>query len=140
MSRFADFAAIDRPGVHIIVNPGGTNEQFVRSHIKHAAIVLHPDNTTIFAALADGAADAMITDLVEARFQAAHNPLLCVALHGARLSVTDKAVLMPRDAALAGYVNLWLRQIRADGHLDAVVSRYLPKTHRHLQHEVLTAH
>ena len=31
-----------------IVNPGGTNEKFVRQRIKNAQIITYADNTTIF--------------------------------------------------------------------------------------------
>lgn len=129
VTRFPNFTAIDQPSVRVIVNPGGTNEHFVRDHISHATITVHPDNITIFAALATGAADVMITDLVEARYQAAHNPKLCVALGEQALTTTDKAALLPRDNALKEYVDLWLLQGQLDGHLDAAVSRYLPTTH-----------
>ena len=125
-ARFKDLAAIDTPGVRIIVNPGGTNEQYVRAHITRATVSVNPDNLSIFAALAKGSGDVMITDLVEARFQAARNPTLCVALGGAQLTHADKAILLPRDAPLKEFVDLWLHQLQVDGRLDAVVSRYLP--------------
>ena len=32
--KFADLAAIDRPEVTVIVNPGGTNEKFDRAHLR----------------------------------------------------------------------------------------------------------
>ncbi len=67
--KFAELATIDQPGVKAIVNPGGTNERFDRAHLKTAEIVPHPDNTTIFDALAAGEADVMITDASETRYQ-----------------------------------------------------------------------
>jgi hypothetical protein len=38
-------------GVHVIVNPGGTNERFDRAHLQKATIIQWSDNTTIFDAL-----------------------------------------------------------------------------------------
>ena len=128
--RFASFADIDVLGVRVIVNPGGSNEQFVRARIKRASITVHPDNITIFSALADGAADVMITDRVEAEYQAARVPRLCVALQGGLLSATDKAVLLPRDPALVAYVDLFLQQARATGRLDSIVRQFLPAAGR----------
>ena len=37
--RFATLAEIDRPGVRVIVNPGGTNEAYDRANLHTAEIV-----------------------------------------------------------------------------------------------------
>jgi len=60
--KYGTIATIDRPGVRVIVNPGGTNERFDRAHLRKATIVPWSDNATIFDALLDGKADLMITD------------------------------------------------------------------------------
>ncbi|HUD52094.1 transporter substrate-binding domain-containing protein, partial [Parvibaculum sp.] len=57
VDRFQTLADIDRPGVRLVVNPGGTNEKFARAHIHAATVILHPDNTTIFQEIVDGRAD-----------------------------------------------------------------------------------
>ena len=44
--------------MRVIVNPGGTNEQYVRSNVHHARIVVYPDNRAIFDEL-DSAATPM---------------------------------------------------------------------------------
>jgi len=61
--------SVDRPKVRVIVNPGGTNEQYVRSNVHHAQIVVYPDNRAIFDEITAGHADVMITDDVEAELQ-----------------------------------------------------------------------
>ena len=48
VGRYQTLADIDRKGTRVIVNPGGTNERFARTHIKDAEIDVHGDNTTIF--------------------------------------------------------------------------------------------
>lgn len=106
--RFDSLAAVDRPGVRVIVNPGGTNEQYVRSHLRRAQLLVYPSNATIFDQLLDGRADVMITDDVEVALQTHRHPQLCRALRGT-LSRADKVILMPRDPALAAAVNSWLR-------------------------------
>ena len=65
--KYETIAAIDQPGVHVIVNPGGTNERFDRAHLQKATIIQWSDNATIFDALVEGKADLMITDAVETR-------------------------------------------------------------------------
>ena len=76
--KYATLDAIDREGVKVVVNPGGTNERFDRAHLKAAAIVVHPDNTTIFDSLASGEGDVMITDASETRYQQKLHPGVAV--------------------------------------------------------------
>lgn len=116
-ARFAGLAGVDQPGVRVIVNPGGTNEAFVRAHVHRATILVHPDNRTVFPEIAEGRADVMVTDDVEAELQAARDPRLCRSLPGT-LNRVDKAALMAPDAALAEAVDAWLRPRIAGGAPD----------------------
>ncbi|MGL1530597.1 transporter substrate-binding domain-containing protein, partial [Vibrio parahaemolyticus] len=75
----AGIEPVDRPEVRVIVNPGGTNEQFVREHLGRARIIVFPDNRGVFEELAAGRADVMITDDVEAMLQSRRHPGLCRA-------------------------------------------------------------
>ena len=59
------------------MNPGGTNEQYVRENIKHATVRIFPDNTKIFAEISAKRADVMITDDVEIELQAREHADLC---------------------------------------------------------------
>jgi cyclohexadienyl dehydratase len=68
--KYGTIAAIDQPGVHVIVSPGGTNECFDRANLQNATIVQWSDNATIFDALVEGEADLIITDAVETRVHA----------------------------------------------------------------------
>jgi cyclohexadienyl dehydratase len=47
VAKFSTLDQIDQPGVKVIVNPGGTNERFVRASIKKATIIVYEDNVTI---------------------------------------------------------------------------------------------
>ncbi|HUI59405.1 MAG TPA: gamma subclass chorismate mutase AroQ, partial [Steroidobacteraceae bacterium] len=40
---YRSLAAVDRPTVRVIVNPGGTNDQFVRANVHRARVVTYPD-------------------------------------------------------------------------------------------------
>jgi ABC-type amino acid transport substrate-binding protein len=64
--KYETMAAIDQPGVHVIVNPGGTNERSDRAHLPKATIVPWSDNATIFDALVEGKADLIGTRLLGA--------------------------------------------------------------------------
>jgi cyclohexadienyl dehydratase len=123
--RLVTLDQIDRPDVTVIVNPGGTNEQFVHTQLPRAHIIVNPDNRSIFDALADGAADLMITDAVEAQLEAAAHPQLCVPTR-TLFEQVDKAYLMPADPAWQAWIDAWLARVRASGRLDAITRRYLP--------------
>jgi cyclohexadienyl dehydratase len=73
---YSTFDEIDRPGVRVIVNPGGTNEHFARKRLQKATLIVHRDNITVFEKILSGEADVMITDAVEAVVQEDKNPLL----------------------------------------------------------------
>ncbi|HEX7416643.1 MAG TPA: transporter substrate-binding domain-containing protein [Steroidobacteraceae bacterium] len=102
--RYPTLAAIDRRGVRVIVNPGGTNQQFVQENLRHAKIVVFADNRTIFEEIRAGRADVMITDDVEVALQAHRHADLCATLRSS-LTHADKAILLPRDPAFIDAVN-----------------------------------
>jgi len=98
----------------VVVNPGGTNEQYVRANLHKAQIRVYPDNRTIFDEIRAKRADVMITDDTEVDLQVHQHPDLCRALPGT-LTHADKAILMPKDTALVDAVNGWLKEAIAAG-------------------------
>jgi cyclohexadienyl dehydratase len=111
-SRLATLRELDRPEVRIVVNPGGTNEQFARASLHRARILVHADNATIFEEIRAGRADAMITDDVEIELQTRRHPDLCRTTP-ALLTHSEKVILLARDEALRAAVDTWLRSALA---------------------------
>lgn len=123
--RFQTLADIDKPGVRLIVNPGGTNEKFARAHIHDAQIEVHPDNVTIFDQIVAGKADLMITDAVETRLQQKLHPELCAVHPDKPFDFSEKAFLLPRDIVLKLWIDQWLHRAVATGEYQAVFDRWL---------------
>src|SRR5271168_4139812 len=125
--KYGTIAAIDQPGVHVIVNPGGTNERFDRAHLQKATIIRWSDNATIFDALVEGKADLMITDAVETRVQAKLHPgVLCPIHPSAPFDHSELAYWMPRDPIFAAFVNQWLNLLDLSGEHQAILARWMP--------------
>jgi cyclohexadienyl dehydratase len=124
--KYETLAEIDRPGVKVIANPGGTNERFDRERLHAADIVVYPDNLTIFDQLASGRADLMITDASETRFQAKLHPGVLCAIHPDQpFDFAEKAYWMPPDPALKAFVDQWLHLMKEDGEFDALYAKWL---------------
>jgi cyclohexadienyl dehydratase len=58
---------IDQTGIRVVLNPGGTNEDFDKAHIRHAQIIEYRDNNVISDQLTSIAAKVMIMDTSEIR-------------------------------------------------------------------------
>jgi cyclohexadienyl dehydratase len=126
-AKYGTVAAIDQPGVRVIVNPGGINERFDRAHLQKATIVPWSDNATIFDALVEGKADLMITDAIETRVQAKRHPgVLCPIHPNAPFDHSELAYWMPRDPIFAAYVNQWLNLLDLSGEHQAILARWMP--------------
>ncbi len=125
VSRFATLADIDKPGVRVMTNPGGTNESFDHSHLHQATILTNPDNQAIFAELVAGHADVMITDATETRWQHTLHPELCSVHPEHPFNFFEKAYLMPRDVVLQQWVDAFLHLQEKTGEMDELMRRWL---------------
>jgi cyclohexadienyl dehydratase len=86
---------------------------------------LHPDNTTIFDALAKGEGDLMITDASETRYQQKLHPGVLCAIHpDAPFDFSEKAYWAPYDPALDGFLDQWLHMIRENGTYAAIYAKW----------------
>jgi cyclohexadienyl dehydratase len=113
--------ALDRADVRIAVNAGGHLERVARMRFPAASIEPVTDNQAVMQRLADGKADAVVTDTAE--LQEWTRP-------GVRalgpFSIDHKAYLLPADRGdLAARLDAWMVAREADGWLDAERVRWL---------------
>lgn len=126
VAKFQTVADIDKPGVTVIENPGGSNERFARANFKQAKIVIFDDNTRIFDEILKGNADVMISESVETIAQQKLHPGLCAVNPTKPLQYGEMAYLLPRgDVVFKSWVDQWMHLAKATGDYDRVVESWL---------------
>lgn len=122
--RYTTIAAIDRAGVKLVVNPGGTNESFARLHFHAASITVAPDNASVPDRLVSGRQDVFVTDGAEVDLLAKRFAgKLCAATVAQPFSQLTKAWWLPQDAAFKQAVDEFLTHAKADGSWQAALDR-----------------
>ena len=126
VAKFQTVADIDKPGVTVIENPGGSNERFARANFKQAKIVIFPDNVTIFDEILKGNADVMISESVETIVQAKLRPGLCAVNPDKPLQYGEMAWLLPRgDSTMKAWMDTWMHLAKASGEYEQISGRWL---------------
>lgn len=124
--KYSSLAAINRPEVRVMENPGGLNEKFAREHLPDAALTIHPVNEEIPALVASGRADVMITEIMEAAYYTGKDSRLAAPLLDRPFTHGQLGVLLPPgNESLLKYVNSVLEQERRSGRLDELSEQYL---------------
>lgn len=126
--KFKTVADLNRPTVRVMINPGGTNEKFARANLPAATLIVHDDNADIPLQIADGNADIMITETVEAVSWVKREPRLAAPLVDKPFDGTRHScgILMAKgDQELLNYVNFVLAELRMDGRLEQLEIKYL---------------
>lgn len=111
VNDFKSLEDIDRKGVRVVVNPGGTNQDYVNRHIRHAKVIRERDNTASLQGIRVRSADIMFTDLLEGDYYQNKEPgVFCVStgniLPG---TASNKVYMMAKDNKyLLETVDNWL--------------------------------
>lgn len=120
---FVSFNAIDRKGVIVLENKGGTNEPFAQSHIKNASITILPQNEQVYACLSKypGRHYVMFTDAIEVQYRT-HKADSLLSSKGLQVHIPDNPssdkVFMsnktPAGQKLMQTFNAFYKQHKAD--------------------------
>lgn len=123
--RFTSLDEIDQPDVKVMVNPGGLNEKFAHEHLKKAQIIVHQRNEEIPLLVAEGKADIMITEIVEAPYYVQNDDRLAAPLLEKPFNHGEIGALMRKgDEALLKRVNSIIDMCRKDGTLKQLHEKY----------------
>lgn len=124
--KFKTIADMNKPTVRVMINPGGTNEKFARANLPNAKLIIHEDNADIPIQIAEGNADIMITETVEAFSWVKREPRLAAPLVDKPFSRHSCGILMQRgDQEFLNYINFVLAELRMDGTLEQLEIKYL---------------
>ncbi len=124
--KYTSLAAVDRPEVRVMENPGGLNEKFARRHLSRAKLTIHPVNEEIPGLIASGKADVMITETLEAAYYCARDKRLAAPLISAPFTRGELgALLPPGNETLRDHVDAFLARARRSGRLEKLKSIYL---------------
>ena len=109
VGKYVNVSSINRPGVRVMVNPGGLNEEFARQNLPDATLLIHDVNQDIPGMIALGTADVMITEVVEAKYYAGLDERLSAPLIHKPFTDGKFGILMPKGYDdLLKYVNEFL--------------------------------
>ena len=123
--RFQSLDDMNRPEVTVMVNPGGLNEKFANEHLAKAKIVVHQKNEEIPSLVAEGKADIMITEIVEAPYYVQNDARLAAPLIDKPFTNGMIGVLMRKgDEELLTRVNAILDTCKKDGTLKRLHEKY----------------
>lgn len=123
--RFRSLADVNRPGVIVMVNPGGLNEKFARDSLSQATVLVHERNEEIPVLVAEGKADVMITEITEAPWYVKNDARLSAPLLEHPFTRGEIGVLMRQGQDdLMAVVNDVIALMKADGTLRQLHRKY----------------
>lgn len=126
VNKFQSVTDIDKAGIKVIANPGGSNERFAKSNFKTASLTIHSDNLGIFDEVVQGRADVFVTESAEAIVQQRLRPQLCAVNPDKPLQYGEMGYMLPRgDVSTKEYVDQWLHLIKANGDYQRIAKPWL---------------
>ncbi len=124
--KFTSEADLNKKSVRVMVNPGGTNEKFALSNLPDCTLLVHPQNAEIPGLIAEGKADVMITETMEARRYVRDDSRLAAPLIDNPFTKNQFGILMAKgDQEWLNYVNFFMEEKEMDGTLDKLEDQYI---------------
>ena len=113
VNDFRSLEDIDHKGVRVVVNPGGTNQDYVDKTIRYADIIREKDNVASLQRIRIRSADVMFTDLLEGEYYQTKEPgAFCISTRNILPgTASNKIYMMAKDDPdLLKFINNWLSE------------------------------
>ena len=102
------------------------NEKFARENLPEATITIHDVNEEIPGLIAEGEADVMITEIMEAGYYVGQDDRLAAPLIQEPFTNGQLGVLMPKGSEdLLEAVNAFLAEEKESGRIDELANEYI---------------
>lgn len=127
--KYTSIDAINQADVRVMENPGGLNEKFAEENLPNAQLTIHETNEEIPGLIAEGEADVMITEIMEAGYYAGQDDRLAAPLIDEPFTQGELGALLPKDAGdLLQYVNAFFALEKNSGRIDELANTYIYMT------------
>jgi len=124
--KFKSEADLNKQSVRVMVNPGGTNEKFALGNLPNCTLLVHPQNAEIPSLIAEGKADVMITETMEARRYVRDDARLAAPLLDDPFTRNQFGILMEKgDQDWLNYVNFFMDEKEMDGTMYDLEMKYI---------------
>ncbi len=124
--KYKTLEDINKEEVVVMENPGGTNEKFVRSNLPNVTLIIHDKNAEIPHLIAEGEADVMITEILEAGYYVQMDDRLAAPLINEPFTSGELGILMPKGYdKLLKYTDEFIEEGKASGFIDMLANKYI---------------
>jgi cyclohexadienyl dehydratase len=124
--KYKTLEDINKKEVVVMENPGGTNERFVRSNLPNVTLIIHDKNAEIPHLIAEGEADVMITEILEAGYYVQIDDRLVAPLINEPFTSGELGILMPKGYdKLLKYTDEFIEEGKASGFIDMLANKYI---------------
>ena len=126
VDKYKTLEDINRPEVRVMENPGGLNEKFAKENLPNAQLIIHEENAEIPSLIAEGEADVMITEIMEAGLYVGQDNRLAAPLIYEPFTNGQLGFLMPKGSEdLLEYVNVFLDEEKESGRINELSDQYI---------------
>lgn len=124
--KYTSLEAVNNPKVRVMENPGGLNEKFALENLPNAKLIIHPINEEIPELIAIGAADVMITEVMEARYYSQKDKRLSAPIADFPFTQGEIGMLIPKEnVKLLEYVNNFLKEQKNNNRINELIQKYI---------------
>ena len=126
INKYTSLDSINRPNVRVMENPGGLNERFARENLPKADLIIHNINYEIPQLIADGKADVMITEIIEADYYSNINKNLAAPLSKKPFTKGQIGMLLPlKNKNLLKYADKFISKEKEIGRIEELKEKYI---------------